>query len=63
MDDFYNQIAAEMDVRRDQAYQEVNEEFLGPDADVYHQVVGRLDEHEIEEYNARKQEVRWEVAW
>lgn len=36
---FYAQVAAEMDAKRDQAYQEVNEEFLGPNAQDYHWII------------------------
>ena len=52
-----------MDVKRDIAYQELNEEFLGPNPDDYSQIIESLDEQEMEDYNDRKQEVRWEIAW
>lgn len=60
---YYNQIAAEMDLKRDMAYQELNEEFLGPNPDDYSQIIETLEDHDLEEYNDRKQEVRWEIAW
>ena len=44
-----------MDVKRDMAYQEVNEEFLGPNQHEYSWIIETLNEHEMDEYNQRKQ--------
>jgi len=63
MDEFYNQLAAEFDIKRDLAYQQLNEEYLGPNAEMHGRILQNLHDSIAEEYAKRKQEIRWDIAW
>ena len=44
-----------MDMKRDEAYQDLNEEFFGPNVEEYEHIMAQMTEEDQENYEDKKQ--------